>query len=82
MYKIWKYGVTQGKQGAVRNINGTVYVDFKYLEKRVQESSGLKFNKRNEIIVRKQLDKIITSIGNGTFRFADVFPNSKKKDTF
>ena len=77
-----KKGINNGKQGSVRNINGTAYVDFRYLDNRVQESSGLKFTKRNENIVRKQLNSIINSIEEGSFKYAEVFPKSKKKDKF
>ena len=77
-----KFGLNTNKEGSVRKISGNVYVDFMYLEERVRESSGLTWNEKNAKTVRTQLDKIIVQIKSGTFRFAEVFPNSKKTDYF
>ncbi len=77
-----KKGRNHNKKGSVRNINGKIYVDFMYLGERVREKAGLTWNESNEKLVRKQLDRIIVKIEDGTFRFAEVFPNSKKKDYF
>jgi integrase len=77
-----KRGVNVNKDGSVRNINGKIYVDFYYLGERVRESSGLPYNETNLKTVRGQLDRITVGIKAGTFRFADVFPNSQKKDYF
>ena len=77
-----KEGRNHNRQGSVRNINGKIYVDFMYLGERVREKAGLTWNESNEKLVRKQLDRIIVKIEDGTFRFAEVFPNSKKKDYF
>jgi integrase len=59
-----------------------VYVDFRYLGERVRESSGLPWNKNNAKGVRDQLDKIMLAIKDGTFRFAETFPHSKKREYF
>jgi integrase len=75
-------GLNMNKSGSVRNINGKVYVDFIYLDGRVRESSGLPWNQKNAKAVRDQLDKIYAAILSGTFKFADVFPKSKKADYF
>ena len=77
-----KVGLNRNKEGSVRKINGMVYVDFLYLGKRVRESSDLEWNEANARVVRGQLDKIIVAIKAGTFRFADVFPNSKLREYF
>ena len=77
-----KSGLNRNKDGSVRNINGKVYVDFVYMEERVRESSGLPWNDENAKRVRQQLDAIAVSIRSGTFKFADVFPNSQKCDYF
>jgi len=77
-----KKGLNKKKQGSVRNINGTIYVDFRYLGRRVRESAGLPWSSQNVRKVREQLDKIMAAIKLGTFRFCDVFPDSPKKDEF
>mgnify|MGYP005848259675 FL=1 len=66
----------------MRNINGKVYVDFIYLGERVRENSGLAWNNQNIKTDRELLDKIIVAIKSGTFRYAQVFPNSTKKAYF
>jgi len=77
-----KFGLNRNKEGSVRNINGQVYIDFLYLGERVREPAGLDWNERNAKHVREQLDKIIASIKSGAFRFAEVFPHSKKRNHF
>jgi len=77
-----KSGLNQNKEGSVRKINKKVYVDFTYLGERVREPSGLPWNEQNARTIRQQLDKIIVAINSGTFRFREVFPNSKKLDYF
>jgi len=77
-----KKGRNHNKNGSVRNINGKIYVDFIYLGERVREKTGLNWNARNEKDVRNQLDRIVMAINDGSFRFAKVFPHSKKKDKF
>lgn len=77
-----KSGLNRNREGSVRNLNGKVYVDFMYLGERVRESSDLAWNDKNARHVREQLDKITVSIKSGTFRYADVFPNSKNSDYF
>jgi len=80
--KYRKHGLNRNKEGSVRKINGKVYVDFKYLGERVRESSELDWNEKNSKEVREQLDRIIVAIKSGSFRFAEVFPNSKRADYF
>jgi len=77
-----KAGFNRNREGSVRGINGKLYVDFIYLGERVREKAGLDDNKENIKLVRQQLDKIIMAIGAGTFRFAEIFPQSKKRDYF
>lgn len=77
-----KSGLNCNKEGSVRKLNGKVYIDFIYLGERVRESSGLPWNEKNAKHVRGQLDKIIVQINSGTFRFADVFPKSKRSKYF
>ena len=77
-----KTGLNTNKEGSVRKINGKVYVDFIYLGERARESSGLAWNEKNARDVRRQLDKIIVEINSESFRFAKVFPNSKKAAYF
>ena len=75
-----KSGINKNREGSVRKINGKVYVDFVYLEERVRESSNLPWNESNAKHVRDQLDKIIMAIKSGSFKFAEIFPNSRNKD--
>jgi integrase len=77
-----KFGFNRNKDGSVRNINGKVYIDFFYLGERVREPAGLDWNERNAKHVRQQLDRIIVLVKSGAFRFAEVFPHSKKRDYF
>jgi integrase len=77
-----KAGLNKNKVGSVRHTNGKVYIDFLYLGERVREPAGLDWNESNARHVREQLDKIIVSIKSGSFRFAEVFPHSKKRDHF
>jgi integrase len=77
-----KHGLNTNKEGSVRKINGKVYVDFRYLGERVRECSGLDWNEKNAKHVREQLDKIVVAIKSGTFKFAKVFPESKKAEHF
>lgn len=77
-----KSGLNRNKEGSIRNIAGTVYVDFIYLNERVRESAGLPWNEANAKIVREQLDRIVAAIKEKTFRFAEVFPESKRRDFF
>lgn len=77
-----KAGLNRNREGSVRRINGKVYVDFIYLDERVRETSGLEWNEKNAKQVREQLDKIIVSIKAGTFKFSEVFPESRNVEYF
>lgn len=77
-----KAGLNMNQKGSVRSINGKLYVDFMYLNERVREKAGLDDTKENSKRVRQQLNRIIMAIEDGTFRFAEVFPQSSKKDHF
>jgi integrase len=77
-----KTNFNKNRDGSVRKINGLVYVDFIYLGVRVREPSGLTWNEKNARTVREQLDRVIFAIKSKTFRFAEVFPHSKKRDYF
>jgi integrase len=77
-----KSGINKNREGSVRKVNGKVYVDFVYLGERVRENSNLPWNDSNAKHVRDQLDKIIVKIKSGSFKFAEVFPGSRKKDYF
>lgn len=77
-----KVGVNKNHKGSVRSINGQLYVDFMYLDERVREKTGMDDNRDNMKTVRQMLDRIMMAIESGTFKFAEVFPSSKKKDYF
>ncbi|MFH0925557.1 MAG: tyrosine-type recombinase/integrase [bacterium] len=70
--------LNEKKKGSITNVGGKIYFDFRYLGKRVRESSGLTWNKKNCTEVRNDLDKMIVAITSGTFRFSVSFPNSKE----
>lgn len=74
--------VNRRKKGSVYTRSGKLWVDFRYLGKRVREPSGLISNPENRVIVRKQLDLITAEIDNGVFEFVKRFPNSKKRELF
>ena len=77
-----KYDLNRNKEGSVRKMYGKVYVDFMYLGERVRGSSGLPWNRENARRVRDQLDRIVVAVKAGTFRFAEVFPESIKGEYF
>jgi len=70
------------KKGSVYSRSGKLWVDFRYLDQRVREPSGLSDTQITRKKIRKQLDLIIAEIDNGIFEFAKRFPHSKKKDYF
>ena len=69
-------------KGSFYTRNGVLWVDFRYLGQRVRESSGLADTSSNRNTLRKQLNLIIAQIENKRFKFAEVFPESKKKEYF
>ncbi len=72
----------KGRKGSVYSRNEKLWVDFRYLGKRVREPSGLTDTAKNKTLVRKQLNLVTVEIENGTLEFAKRFPHSKKKDFF
>ena len=74
--------LNDGKKGTVYSRGGKLWVDFRYLDERVREPSGLEDNRAHRLKVRRQLDLVIAEIDNGAFEFAKRFPHSKKKDYF
>ena len=77
-----KAGLNCNREGSVRNVNGKVYVDFMYLDERVREFSGMIWSEKNAKLVREQLDRIILAMKAGTFRFAEIFPESRNREYF
>jgi integrase len=77
-----KTDINHKKDGSVRRINDTVYVDFMYLDVRVRESTGLPWTDKNANDTRKDLDKVMAKIESGTFRFHEAFPLSQKCEYF
>ena len=77
-----KLAINTNRPGTVFEKNGIVYVNFTYLGHRVRESAGIPWNVKNTKHVREQLDRIFFAINDGSFRFTNVFPNSKKADFF
>jgi integrase len=77
-----KQKTTRGKKGTIYSRSGKLWVDFRYLNERVREPSGLSDSKGNQSLLRKQLDLIIAEIENGVFNFAQRFPHSSKREYF
>jgi integrase len=77
-----KKKTTKGKKGTIYSRNGKLWVDFRYLNERVREPSGLSDTKSNQMHLRKQLDLVIAEIENGVFEFAARFPHSTKREYF
>ena len=69
-------------KGSVYGRAGKLWVDFRYLDERVREPSGLLDTAENRKTVRKQVDLIIAEIENGIFEFAKRFPHSSRKEYF
>ena len=69
-------------KGTVYSRGGKLWVDFRYLNERVREPSGLGDSTENRKSLRRQLDLIIAEIENGIFEFAKRFPHSSKKEYF
>ena len=69
-------------KGSVYGRGGKLWVDFRYLDERVREPSGLTDTAENRKTVRKQVDLIIAEIENGIFEFAKRFPHSSQKGYF
>lgn len=74
--------VNQGKKGSVYARSDKLWVDFRYMNQRVREPTGLADTEKNRHLVRKKLDLILKEIQKGEFEFANRFPYSKKKDFF
>ena len=77
-----KVGLNKNRKGSIRSINGKLYVDFMYFGERVREQPGFDETKDCAKQVRQLLDKIIMKIDDKTFRFAEVFSQSKKREYF
>ena len=77
-----KKKTTKGKKGTIYSRSSTLWVDFRYLNERVREPSGLSDTKSNRLILRKQLDLVVAEIQNGVFEFAARFPHSNKREYF
>jgi integrase len=69
-------------KGSVYSRAGKLWVDFRYLDERVREPSGLFDTAENRKTVRNQLDLIVAEIENGVFEFAKRFPHSSRKAYF
>jgi integrase len=69
-------------KGSVYSRGGKLWVDFRYLDERVREPTGLDDTTEYRKVVRKQLDLIAAEIENGIFEFAKRFPHSSKKEYF
>ena len=79
-----KSGINKNKEGSVRLINGKVYFDFYYLGERCRELYGMPPKQRDVSAffndARKDLDKVMDAIRKNSFHYANIFPDSRKKD--
>lgn len=69
-------------KGSIYSRGNKLWVNFRYLDERVREPSGLTDTQANRKVLRKQLDLVLAEIDNSIFEFANRFPESKKKEYF
>ncbi|MBW2308907.1 MAG: DUF3596 domain-containing protein, partial [Deltaproteobacteria bacterium] len=74
--------LNKGKKGRVRIMNGALWVDFRYLGRRVRAHTGYSPTPENAGLARRSLDEIMKRIGEGTFEFAGVFPDHPQRFEF
>jgi len=55
-----------------------LYVQFRYLGRRVEKSSGLSDTPENREILRNWLNSSFQKIGSGAFRFSEAFPGASE----
>lgn len=72
----------ENRKGSVTRKPGSnkLYLDFRYFGTRVVKSIRLKDTEENRETAREFLDEIMKDIEDGTFRFAEAFPNASPKE--
>ena len=62
---------------SIRDLNGKLFLDFRYKGQRCREYTALEDNKANRTRMEKILKKIEDEITSGTFNYRSYFPGSK-----
>ncbi len=73
---------TLSSGGSITKKNGSnrLYVSFRYFGRKIEKSSGLKDTTDNRHDLKQWLNRIISKIDDGTFRFADAFPGASDSE--
>lgn len=67
---------------AIRERNGRLIADFRYMGIRCRETTSLEDNPYNRRVLKKRLEQLEAEITLGTFEYEKYFPKSKKIDDF
>lgn len=72
---------SRGKGSVIRKPGSRkLYVSFRYFGKRIEKSTGLSDNAKNQEKVRQWLDRVIERIEEGSFKFAEAFPGASEEE--
>jgi len=78
--------VSVSQRGSVVRKPGSsrLYVQFRYLGRRIEKSTGLEDTQENRMILRRWLDKVFKEIDDKTFSLSEAIPglSEKKKKEF
>lgn len=66
----------------IRERNGRLIADFRYMGIRCRETTSLEDNAYNRRVLKKRLEQLEAEITLGTFEYEKYFPKSKKVDDF
>ena len=66
----------------IRERNGKLVVDFRYIGTRCRETTNLEDNAYNRRILKKRLDQLEAEITLGIFEYEKYFPKSKRVELF
>ena len=67
---------------SIRERNGRLIADFRYMGTRCRETTSLEDNAYNRRVLKKRLEQLEAEITLGTFEYEKYFPKSKKIDDF
>ena len=67
---------------SIRERNGRLIADFRYMGIRCRETTSLEDNAYNRRVLKKRLEQLEAEITLGTFEYEKYFPKSKKIDDF
>lgn len=65
-----------------RKETGKLYLDFIYQSKRCREQTDLDDTKTNRRRLQRLANRLEAQIAAGTFRYAEMFPNSRRAQEF